>query len=426
MKNFLAHNDKTRAELLDSIGVSSIEELFEKIPSKARVNNFNLPEALSEMQAQKSVKALAKENETDLINFLGAGVYNHFIPAAIAQVAGRWEFLTAYTPYQPEISQGTLQIMYEFQSMICNLTGMDVCNASVYDAATACAEGILMACRVTKKNAALVSDSINPEYNEVIKTYAWANNIEIEFLNTNNYATDFSDLEEKINSEKYACVLIQNPNFYGEIEKINWAENKNTLLITCVNVSSLSVLKAPVEYGADIVVGDIQPLGIPMSVGGPHAGFMACREKFMRQLPGRIAGRTLDAEGNQAFTLTIQTREQHIKREKATSNICSNQALIALCATLYLSLLGEEGFSQVGILSSANAHKLSAMLAGKGIKTLNCDFYNEFLIEVEDSDKFLKALKSKGILGGLKLDEKRILVSTTEMISEEELKAYCK
>lgn len=425
MKNFLAHNDKTRAELLDSIGISSIEELFEKIPSRAKVTSFNLPEALSEMQTQKEVKTLAKENETDLINFLGAGVYNHFIPAAIGQVAQRWEFLTAYTPYQPEISQGTLQIMYEFQSMICNLTGMDVCNASVYDGATACAEGILMACRVTKKNAALVSDALNPEYKEVIKTYAWANNIEIEFLKTENYATDFSDLEEKINTDKYACVLVQNPNFYGSIEKLNCIENKNTLLVVCANVSSLSVLQAPVEYGADIVIGDIQPLGIAMSVGGPHGGFMACREKLMRQLPGRIAGRTLDAEGNQAFTLTIQTREQHIKREKATSNICSNQALMALCATLYLSLLGEEGFSQVGILSSANAHKLSKMLSDKGVKTLNKDFYNEFVIEVENADKFLATLRAKNILGGLKLNEKRILVAATEMNSEEDLKAYC-
>lgn len=419
MKNFLAHNNETRADLLDSIGVSSVDELFEKIPSKARVNDFNLPEALSEMQTQKEVKALAKENNTDLINFLGAGVYNHFIPAAIGQVAQRWEFLTAYTPYQPEISQGTLQIMYEFQSMICNLTGMDVCNASVYDGATACAEGISMAFRVTKKNTALVSEALNPEYKEVIKTYTWANGGQCEFF------TDITTVEDKIKSGEYACVLIQNPNFYGTIEKINWTENKNTLLVACVNISSLSVLQAPNEYGADIVVGDIQPLGIPMSCGGPHGGFMACREKFMRQLPGRIAGRTLDVEGNQAFTLTIQTREQHIKREKATSNICSNQALVALCATLYLSLLGEEGFSQVGILSSANAHKLSKMLSDKGIKTLNKDFYNEFVIEVDNADKFLADLKAKNILGGLKLDEKRVLVATTEMNTEEELKAYC-
>lgn len=419
MKNFLALNDETREQMLKSISVSTIEELFEKIPQEARTKNFNLPEALSEMQTQKKIKSLAKKNNTDIISFLGAGAYNHFIPAAVGQVAQRFEFLTAYTPYQPEISQGTLQIMYEFQSMICNLTGMDVSNASVYDGASACAEAISMASRITKRKKALVSDAINPEYKEVIKTYTQANGIEI----------DWGVTEEKIQTNDYACVLIQNPNYFGEIEYIDLFEKlapSKTLLVTCVDVSSLAVLKAPVEYGADIVVGDIQPLGIPMSFGGPHGGFMACKEKFMRQLPGRIAGRTLDADENQAFTLTIQTREQHIKREKATSNICSNQALIALCANLYLSLIGEKGFKQAGILSAQNAHKLSKMLTEKGIKTINDNFYNEFVIEVADSDKFLANLKSKNIIGGLKLDEKRILVATTEMNTEDELELYCK
>lgn len=417
MLNFLAHTDETRQDLLKSISCSSIEELFSKIPQEARIKKLNLDDALSEMQAQKTVKSIAKKNNTDVISFLGAGVYNKFSPACIAQVAQRWEFLTAYTPYQPEISQGSLQIMYEFQSMICNLTGMDVANASVYDAATACAEAILMAARITKRNKALVSDSLNPEYKEVIKTYTNAIGIEIEWCNQTK--TDFSE---------YACVLAQNPDFYGNIKDIKVAEKlqeSNTLLVVCVDISSLSILSAPSEYGADIVVGDVQPLGIPMSFGGPYAGFMACKEKFMRQLPGRIAGRTLDADGNQAFTLTIQTREQHIKREKATSNICSNQALIALCATLYLTLLGEKGFKQAGILSTQNAHKLSDMLAKKGVKTLNKDFYNEFIIEVDNSDKFLNALKAKNILGGLKLDETRILVTTTEMNTEEELELYC-
>lgn len=419
MNNFLAHDDKTREEMLKSIKTSSIEDLFLKIPSRARMEKLDLREAISEMQAQREVKSLAKKNNTDIISFLGAGVYNHFSPAAIAQVAQRFEFLTAYTPYQPEISQGTLQIMYEFQSMICNLTGMDVSNASVYDGASACAEAILMASRITKRNKALVSDSINPQYKEVIKTYAWANSIEI----------DWNIDSEKIKSGDYACVLIQNPDFYGEIQEINLAQElevSKTLLVMCVNISSLSILKSPAEYGADIVVGDIQPLGIPMSFGGPHAGFMACREKLMRQLPGRIAGRTLDADGNQAFTLTIQTREQHIKREKATSNICSNQALVALCANLYLSLLGEKGFKQVGILSSKNAHDLSKMLENKGIKTLNKNFYNEFVIEVENADEFLKDLKGKNIIGGFKLDERKILVATTEMNSKEDLDLYCK
>lgn len=417
MNNFLAHNDKTRKELLDSIKINTIEDLFNIIPNKAKTGSLNLNEGLSEMQVQREIKSLAKKNNSDVINFLGAGTYNHFIPACISQVAQRFEFLTAYTPYQPEISQGTLQIMYEFQSMICKLTGMDVSNASVYDAATACAEAISMASRITKRSKALISDALNPEYKEVIKTYAWANGIQIDW-----------EIKEDSKFEEYACVLIQNPNFYGMIEKFNLSDKLNeakTLLVVCVDISSLSVLESPAEYNADIVVGDIQPLGISMSFGGPHGGFMACQEKYMRQLPGRIAGRTLDADGNQAFTLTIQTREQHIKREKATSNICSNQALMALCATLYLTLLGEKGFKQAGILSAQNAHKLSKMLENKGIKTLYRDFYNEFVIEVCDSDKFLTDLKSNNIVGGLKLDGKRILVCATEMNTDEEIELYC-
>lgn len=419
MNNFLAHNNQTREQMLESISLSSVEDLFGKIPTQARVSDFNLPDALSEMQAQKEVKALAKKNNTDVISFLGAGTYNHFSPAAIAQVAQRFEFLTAYTPYQPEISQGTLQVMYEFQSMICNLTGMDVSNASVYDGATACAEAISMAVRITKRNKVLVSENLNPQYKEVIKTYTWANDIEVVFGGGTG----------DINLAEYACILIQNPDFYGTIHDINYSEKlqeAKTLLAVCVDVASLAILKAPSEYGADIVVGDIQPLGIPMSFGGPHSGFMACKEKYMRQLPGRIAGRTLDKDGKQAFTLTIQTREQHIKREKATSNICSNQALMTLCATLYLSLLGEKGFKQAGTLSSQNAHKLSEMLASKGIGTLNKDFYNEFVIEVDDADEFLAKLRENNIIGGLKLDEHKILVAATEMNTADEMELYCK
>lgn len=428
MQNFLALTDETRKQMLESISTSSIDELFDKIPQEARIKNLNLSDALSEMQAQKRVKALAKKNNIESISFLGAGVYNHFIPACVGQVAQRFEFLTAYTPYQPEISQGTLQVMYEFQSMICNLTGMDVSNASVYDGASACAEGILMASRITKRSKALVSRALNPEYKEVIKTYANFIGIEIDFIDLTGLQTDFESIKNKITSNEYACVLIQTPNYFGTIEDIDLGgllEASKTLLVTCVDISSLAVLKAPSEYSADIVVGDIQPLGLPMSFGGPHCGFMACRDKLMRQLPGRIAGRTLDIEGNQAFTLTIQTREQHIKREKATSNICSNQALMALCATLYLTLLGEKGFKQAGMLSTQNAHKLSKMLLNKGIKTLNKDFYNEFVVEVDNADKFLANLKEKNIIGGLKLDENRILIAATEMNSEDELKLYC-
>lgn len=412
MKNFLVHDEDTRAEMLDSIGLKRIEDLFKQIPQAARLNGLQFSNPISEMECQKRIKTLAKKNKTDYISFAGGGIYNKFIPAAISQVAGRFEFLTAYTPYQAEIAQGTLQVMYEFQTMMCRLTGMDIANATVYDGATACAEAILMAVRIAKKNKVLVSEKLNPEYLKVIKTYTWAGGIEVEY---------FSEFPE--NTSDYAAVLIQTPDYYGEIAEIKPVD---CLMIVCCDVSTLSILKPPAEYGADIVAADIQTLGMPMSFGGPHAGILACKEKYMRQLPGRLAGRTVDKDGNQAFTLTIQTREQHIKREKATSNICSNQALMGLWAALYLSLLGEKGFRQAGYLSAKNAHVLSDKLAHKGIKTLTKNFFNEFVIEVTDSDKFLVNLKSRNILGGIKLDGKKILVAATEMNTDEEIDLYVK
>ncbi len=410
MKNFLVHTDEVKREMLESINASSIEDLFRQIPQKARMEKLGFENPLSEMEVQKRIKSLAKKNNTDYATFLGAGAYNKFIPACISQVANRFEFLTAYTPYQPEISQGTLQVMYEFQTMICRLTGMDISNATMYDAASACAEAVLMAVRISKKNKVLVSQNLNPEYIDVIKTYCWANEIELNL---------FDELPE--DTKDYACVLIQNPDFYGEITEIT---KPDCLLAVCVEISSLGILKPPSD--ADIVVGDIQTLGIPMEFGGPHAGFIACKEKFMRQIPGRLAGRTVDADGNPAYCLTIQTREQHIKREKATSNICSNQALMGLCATLYLTLLGEEGFRQASYLSAKRAHQLSEKLAEKGIKTLNKQFFNEFVIEVKDADNLLSKLKENGIIGGMKLDDRKILVAATEMNTDEDIQAYVK
>lgn len=410
MKNFLVHTDEVKAEMLESIGVATVEDLFKQIPEQARMEKLDLGRALSEAETQRKVKNLAKKNNTDYVTFLGAGTYNKFIPACISQVANRFEFLTAYTPYQPEISQGTLQIMYEFQTMICRITGMDISNATMYDAATACAESLLMAVRVSKKNKVLVSNRLNPEYIDVIKTYCWANEIELELFDT---------IPE--NTADYACLLVQNPDFYGEISEIS---KPDCLLIVCIDISSLGILEPP--YEADIVVGDVQTLGIPMSFGGPHAGFIACKEKFMRQLPGRLAGRTVDADGKSAYCLTIQTREQHIKREKATSNICSNQALIGLCATLYLSVMGETGFRQASYLSAKMAHKLSEKLAQKDVRTLNKQFYNEFVIEVENTDKFLTKLKENNIIGGLKLDSHKILVATTELTTDEDIENFVK
>ena len=410
MKNFLVHNEETTQQMCKEIGISSVEDLFSQIPQSARMAELKLPEGLSEMETQKVVKALANSNKTDYAIFAGGGIYNKFVPACIGQVASRFEFNTAYTPYQPEISQGTLQVMYEFQTMICRLTGMDVANATVYDGGTACAEAILMACRVAKKYKVCVLNSLNPEYKKIIETYTYSQGIEIDWVDEVPMAT--SD---------YACVLVQTPNYYGEILE---PKAVDCLLVVCSDISTMSILKPPSEYGADIVVGDIQTLGIPMNFGGPSAGYMACREKLMRQMPGRLAGRTVDKDGKQAFCLTIQTREQHIKREKATSNICSNQALIGLCATLYLSVMGEKGFKQAGYLSAKNAHTLSEKLSAKGIKTLNKNFFNEFTIEVENADKFLAKLKENKIIGGIKIDDNKILVATTEMNSDDEIAKY--
>lgn len=412
MKNFLVHNEKTTQEMCEAIGISKVEDLFKQIPQSVRMSELDLPEGLSEMETQRKVKNLAKSNKSDFISFLGGGIYNKFVPACINQVASRFEFNTAYTPYQPEISQGTLQVMYEFQTMICRLTGMDISNATVYDAGTACAEAILMACRISKKYKVCVLNSLNPEYKRVIETYTNSQGIEVDWVDEIPQAT-----------KDYAGVLVQTPNYYGEIIQPKEVE---CLSIICCDPSSLAILKTPAEMGADIAVGDIQTLGIPMNFGGPSAGFIACREKLMRQLPGRLAGRTVDKDGKQAFCLTIQTREQHIKREKATSNICSNQALIGLCATLYLSVMGNKGFRQASYLSTKNAHILADKLKEKGYKILNTNFFNEFVLEVPNADDFLTRLESNNILGGIKLDDKKILVATTEMISDEDMDLYIK
>lgn len=412
MKNFLVHNEKTTQEMCEAIGISKVEDLFKQIPQSVRMPELDLPEGLSEMETQRKVKNLAKSNKSDFISFLGGGIYNKFVPACINQVASRFEFNTAYTPYQPEISQGTLQVMYEFQTMICRLTGMDISNATVYDAGTACAEAILMACRISKKYKVCVLNSLNPEYKRIIETYTNSQGIEVDWVDEIPQAT-----------KDYAGVLVQTPNYYGEIIQPKEVE---CLSIICCDPSSLAILKTPAEMGADIAVGDIQTLGIPMNFGGPSAGFIACREKLMRQLPGRLAGRTVDKDGKQAFCLTIQTREQHIKREKATSNICSNQALIGLCATLYLSVMGDKGFRQASYLSTKNAHILADKLKEKGYKILNTNFFNEFVLEVPNADDFLARLENNNILGGIKLDDKKILVATTEMISDEDIDLYIK
>jgi len=412
MENFLVHNQETKEQMLSEIGIKTIDDLFAQIPQIAVPINFEkeLGKAKSELEAQKIVKNLANKNNIVVESFLGGGCYNKFIPACIAQTAGRWEFLTAYTPYQAEISQGTLQVMYEFQTMMCRLTGMDIANATVYDGATACAEAILMASRISKKTKALIHKNLNPEYRKVINTYSWAKGIEIDEFDTNL----------PMNLSDYACVLVQTPDYYGEIEEL--PNTEGTLLVACTNLSALSILEPP--RNADIVVGDIQPLGIPQGFGGPYAGIIACKEKYMRQLPGRLAGRTVDTEGRTAYCLTIQTREQHIKREKATSNICSNQALIGLCATLYLTVMGEKGFKDAGYLSAKGAHLLADKLKAKGIAVKNKNFFNEFVFVVKDAEATLKKLRENNIAGGIKLSDTEILTAVTEMNTTEGINKF--
>lgn len=428
MNNFKANSEQTIQEMLSSIGESSLDGLFSMIDKRAVMEELKLPNALSEMQVQKQVKSIAKENKTDYACFLGAGAYKRFIPAAISQIASRFEFNTAYTPYQPEISQGTLQVIYEFQSMMCDITGMDVCNASVYDVGNACAEAMLMASRISGKDKILVSNAINPQYMEVVKTYAHAGNITIEEVSDSDFKTDLTSIKEKLESGEYAGLLIQNPNFYGTIEDIellqNIQKNQKTMLIVCLEMMSATVLKKPSLYNADIVVGDVQSFGNPVSFGGPFAGFIATLDKYKRQMPGRIVGRTIDADGKQAFTLTLQAREQHIRREKATSNICSNQGLAILNAVLYLALVGKKGTEQAAYLSSKNAHILAEKLTAKGYNVLNKDFFNEFVLEVKNTDEFIQRMKNNDILAGYKLGENKIIVCCTETNTEEEIENY--
>ena len=410
MRNFEAHTDNIRQKMLSDIGVNSIEELFDMIPKNCRMESLNLAAPISEMKAQKELFKLSKKNKTDYVSFLGGGAVRKFIPSAINDVASRFEFLSAYTPYQPEISQGTLQIMYEFQSMICNLTNMDVSNASVYDGGTACAEALLMATRINKVKNVFISEKLNPNYIEVIKTYLWAQDIDFE-------------IGETPSDKQFAGKIYAFPNYTGELESMPDKIGKE-LIIACVDLSLLPCLEPP---NADIIVGDYQPFGLPLSFGGAYGGFIAVKDEFKRQLPGRIVGKTLDKEGKTAYVLTLQAREQHIRRQKATGNICSNQALTALCATLYLSLTGKNALVEYANTGYDLAHKLSRMLDKIGYKTVNNEFFNSFSVKMKNnitSDEFLAKLKNKNILGGIKLNENKVLITLTEFNEENELEEY--
>ena len=416
--------------MLHTIGVESIEELFHAIPKEVYLDRpLNLSEGLSEMAVRRKLYEIAGKNKVFRTIFRGAGAYNHYIPSIVKQITSKEEFVTAYTPYQAEISQGMLQSIFEYQTMICELTGMDVSNASVYDGATAAAEAVIM-CKERKKKSVIISETVHPQTIETIKTYCSGTDMEVIVVSAEDGKTDLNQLKLLVNEET-SCVLLQQPNYYGQLEDSDTvgkiAVAMDAKFILSCNPMSLGILKAPIEYGADIAVGEGQPLGMPLSFGGPYLGFMASTEKQMRRLPGRIVGETKDAMGERAFVLTLQAREQHIRREKASSNICSNQALCAMTAAVYLDTMGKIGLAQAAELSMSKAHYLAEKLCELDGFDLayRGEYFNEFVTTCKGSvDKVLKALEQRGILGGLPLtgkEEGHILWCVTEMNTIEEM-----
>ncbi|QGT98882.1 Glycine dehydrogenase [decarboxylating] (glycine cleavage system P1 protein) [Candidatus Syntrophocurvum alkaliphilum] len=413
-------------EMLKSIGLNKIDDLFVDIPNDVKLNrDLNIPDEMSELELTNHLKKLASKNLTtdQHVCFMGAGAYDHYIPPAVDQMLLRSEFYTAYTPYQPEISQGVLQAIFEYQTMICNLTGMDVSNASMYDGGSALAEACMVASDSTRRKKILVPDSIHPEYLKTIQTYAISGKMEVVVVPSKDGITD-SEAIISMTDKSVACVVIQQPNFLGNIEDITNIEkaiheNKG-LLVMAVDPFSLGVLKSPREWGADIVVGEGQPFGNSLSFGGPHLGFFAADKKFMRKIPGRIAGQTQDPEGNRGFVLTLQAREQHIRREKAGSNICSNQALNALAANIYLSLIGKEGLKQLALRSHQLAIYAKEQFEKVGIKLkYNQPFLREFAISVNSPTELNKKLLASGIIGGYELDGGMLLAFTEKRTKEE-------
>ena len=426
MGSYIPNTGKEQLEMLQSMGYSSMDDLFAAIPDEMKLKDgLNLPEGKSELEVSRIMKGIAAKNKVFSSIFRGAGAYNHYIPAVVGSVLSNESVQTAYTPYQAEISQGLLQSIFEYQTMICDLTGMDASNASVYDGAEAAAEGISM-CRDRKRNKALVSAAILPDALETIKTYCFGNEMELEIIPEKDGLTDVDYLKEHMD-KTVACVYIQHPNYYGNLEDAEAigeiVHESGAKYIMGVNPISLGVLKTPAEYGADIAVGEGQPLGLPMAFGGPYLGFMACRDKMMRKLPGRIVGQTVDADGKTGYVLTLQAREQHIRREKASSNICSNQALCALAVGVYLAAMGNEGLEKAATQCMSKAHYLAEELAGAGFAVENKgDFLHLFVTACDiDTDKVLAALEAESILGGQKLDDHRILWCCTEMNTKEDM-----
>jgi glycine dehydrogenase subunit 1 len=429
---YLPNSDSDRAAMLKATGRSSVEELFDRIPEELRLQGpLNLPGPLSEPEILEYFRQAARRSAAEYVSLLGAGAYTHYVPVAVNALLSRSEFFTAYTPYQAEIAQGTLQAMFEFQTLMTQLTGMEVANASLYDGSTATTEAVLMALRITRRNRVLVARTVHPEYCQVLKTFIRHQGTELEQLPYEESGQlDLSRLESALNAAT-AAVVVQSPNFFGVLEpaaQIAEAVHRSgaLLIVTIAEPLSLAVVKPPCE--ADIVCGEAQSFGVGVAFGGPYLGFLTAKEKFLRQMPGRLVGQTVDKEGRRGFVLTLATREQHIRREKATSNICTNQSLCALAATIYLSLLGKNGLKKLGELNLAKAHYAAQQLAAiPGVITpFRAPHFNEFVVRPRcDADELLADLQKAKIIGGLNLERfypelrNHLLVCVTETVSRE-------
>lgn len=426
MANYLPHTESDALDMLSAIGKKSADELYNGLENLI-VKDLAIDEGKSQQQTEDIFYNLSNENKVYKSIFLGAGAYNHYIPSVVKSIASRQEFLTAYTPYQPEMSQGILQVIFEYQTMIASLTDMDLSNASVYDGATALAEGLLMLAE-RKKNKVLLSKGINPQYLEVVETYLKGQSIEIEYIElSDDGTTSLTDLNAKLSAEVFAVAVAQ-PNFYGIIEPAaqigEIVKNAGSGYIMSVEPISMALLKTPGECNADIATGEGQPLGMPLYFGGPYLGFIAAKQKYMRKMVGRIVGKTTDNNGKDAYVLTLQAREQHIRREKASSSICSNQAHCALTATLYMSAMGKNGMKEVANQCLSKAHYLA-----KRINSLNgfelkyqSEFFNEFVIKsYVNSDRIIQKCKENDILAGYKLSDNEMLWCVTETNSAKDM-----
>ena len=420
--------------MLKATGVRDFDELIRNIPKDLRFEgDYRLPEGLSELEARQLLESLAQKNKT-LVPFAGAGAYDHYVPAIVDEIASRPEFYTSYTPYQPEVSQGNLQVMYEFQSLICAITGMDVTNASMYEAGSALAEAILMAIGHTRNKKVLMPATLNPRYKSVVKTYL--NNIDVQVVEipVNNFILDYNFAARELD-DSAACVVVQSPNYFGFVEDVAkldaLREGKKALLIHLYDPISLGVLKPPADYNADIAVAEGQALGNHLNFGGPYVGLFSAKQELVRKMPGRIAGETKDVDGRRGYVMTLQTREQHIRREKATSNICTNSGLLTVRAAIYLTALGKNGFRQVSNLCLQKAHYLADRLSKiPGLKLAStAPFFKEFTVELpKPANEVIDTFAKEGILAGVSLEKENLpnhlLIAVTEKRSLRELDRY--